>query len=64
MLFEYQIVLSAGLKPDLTVVNNLAQEGWELVQIGQSTSEALTGQWFYLLKKKMTPAPQAEQKPA
>jgi hypothetical protein len=64
MLYEYQIILSAGLKPDITAANNLAQEGWELIQIGQSTSAEITDHWFYLLRKKMTPAPQSEQQPA
>jgi hypothetical protein len=58
MLYEYQIIFSTGQKPDLTAVNNLAQEGWELIQVIQSTSEQLTGQWAYVLRNKATPTPQ------
>jgi hypothetical protein len=63
MTYEYDIVYSNGIKPDLTAVNNLAQEGWELFQMGQSTSQQTTGQWYYLLHRKTQPTPTAEQQP-
>jgi hypothetical protein len=58
MTFEYQIIYTTGVKPDLIEVNNMALDGWEFVQMGQSTSQQLTGQWYYLLKRKLTPSPE------
>lgn len=64
MFYTYKTIYTTGNAPDLTQVNTLAQEGWELLQIGQSTSEQLTGNWYYLLKKKATPVESPEQQPA
>jgi hypothetical protein len=66
MTYEYDIIISTGAKPDLTAVNNLAEEGWELMQVIQSTSEQMTGQWGYVMRRKVTPStePVPEQQPA
>jgi len=66
MTYEYDIILSTGVKPDLTAVNNLAEEGWELLQVIQSTSAQLTNTWGYVLRKKVTSStePVPEQQPA
>jgi hypothetical protein len=57
MIYEYDILYSQGIKPDLTAVNDAAKGGWELVQVIQSTSEQTTGQWGYVLRKK-APGPE------
>jgi hypothetical protein len=58
MNYLYKIIYSDEYAPDLTEVNELAKEGWEVVQIGQAKFTETKHQWFYLLRQKATAAPQ------
>lgn len=64
MFYTYKTIYTTGNAPDLTQVNTLAQEGWELLQIGQSTSEQLTGNWYYLLQREAMPPDKPQRLPS
>jgi hypothetical protein len=60
MYYIYQLIFSEAYVPDVTEVNALAKDGWELVQMGQAQQQGSAKQWWYLLRKKGTPAPAPE----
>jgi hypothetical protein len=64
MFYQYRIIYSEDYTPDLTEVNALAQEGWELLQIIQAPSTTTKMQWAYLLQQKAIPIESPEQRPA
>jgi hypothetical protein len=63
MFYTYRIIYSEDYTPDLTEVNALAQEGWELLQIIQAHTTTTKMQWGYVLRQTAVPK-QPEQRPA
>jgi hypothetical protein len=61
MIYTYQIVYTGGQPDDLTEVNELAKDGWEVIQVDQVISKETSARWFFLLGKKVPPVPEAKQ---
>jgi hypothetical protein len=64
MLYQYRIIYSEDYTPDLTEVNALAQEGWELLQIIQAHTTTTKMQWAYVLQQKAVPPDKPQHLPA